>query len=89
MFHGQCSRRVNGCTTGNQMGPYVSRYLCSPVPMFPEPMFPGASRCSPVPMFPGTDVPRFVYFNSGHWYKPFANPLRYDNRLVLCLAFNI
>ncbi len=26
--------------------------LCSPVPMFPE------------PMFPGTDVPRFVYCNS-------------------------
>ena len=35
---------------------YVSRYLCSPVPMFPEPMFPGAYvpryLCSPVPMFP-------------------------------------
>ena len=32
-------------------------YLCSPVPMFPEPMFPGAYvpryLCSPVPMFPG------------------------------------
>ena len=36
---------------------YVSRYLCSPVPMFPEPMFPGTYvpryLCSPVPMFPG------------------------------------
>ena len=32
---------------------YVSRYLCSP------------NLCSPVPMFPGTDVPRFLYFNSG------------------------
>ena len=36
---------------------YVPRYLCSPVPMFPEPMFPGAYvpryLCSPIPMFPG------------------------------------
>ena len=36
---------------------YVPRYLCSPVPMFPESMFPGAYvpryLCSPVPMFPG------------------------------------
>ena len=36
---------------------YVPRYLCSPVPMFPEPMFPGTYvpryLCSPVPMFPG------------------------------------
>ena len=35
---------------------YVPRFLCSPVPMFPEPMFPGTYvpryRCSPVPMFP-------------------------------------
>ena len=47
---------------------YVPRYLCSPVPMFPEPMFSGTyvSRylCSPVPMFPepmfpGTYVPRY------------------------------
>ena len=47
---------------------YVSRYLCSPVPMFPEPMFPGAYvpryLCSPVPMFPepmfpGAYVPRY------------------------------
>ena len=46
---------------------YVPRYLCSPVPMFPEPMFPGTYvpryLCSPVPMFPepmfpGTYVPR-------------------------------
>ena len=41
---------------------YVPRYLCSPVHMFPEPMFPGTYvpryLCSPVPMFPGTDVPR-------------------------------
>ena len=48
---------------------YVSRYLCSPVPMFPEPMFPGAYvpryLCSPVPMFPepmfpGAYVPRYL-----------------------------
>ena len=48
---------------------YVPRYLCSPVPMFPEPMFPGTYvpryRCSPVPMFPepmfpGTYVPRYL-----------------------------
>ena len=36
---------------------YVPRSLCSPVPMFPEPMFPGAYvpryLCSSVPMFPG------------------------------------
>ena len=35
----------------------MGAYLCSPVPMFPEPMFPGAYvpryLCSPVPMFPG------------------------------------
>ena len=35
---------------------YVPQYLCSPVPMFPEPMFPGTYvpryLCSPVPMFP-------------------------------------
>ena len=46
---------------------YVPLYLCSPVPMFPEPMFPGTyvpryrcspNLCSPVPMFPGTYVPR-------------------------------
>ena len=48
---------------------YVPRYLCSPVPMFPEPMFPGTYvpryLCSPVPMFPepmfpGTYVPRYL-----------------------------
>ena len=42
---------------------YVPRYLCSPVPMFPDPMFPGTDvpryLCSPVPMFPGTYVPRY------------------------------
>ena len=46
---------------------YVPLYLCSPVPMFPEPMFPGTyvpryrcsqNLCSPVPMFPDTYVPR-------------------------------
>ena len=35
---------------------YVPRFLCSPVPMFPEPMFTGTYvpryLCSPVPMFP-------------------------------------
>ena len=35
---------------------YVPRFLCSPVPMFPEPIFPGTYvpryLCSPVPMFP-------------------------------------
>ena len=55
-------------------GTYVPRYLCSPVPMFPEPMFPGIyvprylcspNLCSPVPMFPGTPnlcspVPMFL-----------------------------
>ncbi|KAG1657818.1 hypothetical protein GQR58_023219 [Nymphon striatum] len=43
-------------------GPYVPRSLCSPVPMFPGPMFPGPyvprSLCSPVPMSPGPYVPR-------------------------------
>ena len=42
---------------------YVPRYLCSPVPMFPEPMFPGTDvpryLCSPVPMFHKTYVPRY------------------------------
>ena len=43
---------------------YVPRYLCSPVPMFPEPMFPGTDvpryLCSPVPMFHETYVPRYL-----------------------------
>ena len=56
---------------------YVPRYLCSPVPMFPEPMFPGTCvpryLCSPVPMFPepmfpGTYVPR--YLCSPNLYSP-------------------
>ena len=50
-------------------GTDVPRYLCSLVPMFPEPMFPGTDvpryLCSPVPMFPEpmfpcTYVPRYV-----------------------------
>ena len=44
--------------------------LCSPVPMFPGTYVPRTYvpryLCSPVPicMFLGTDVPRFLYFNS-------------------------
>ena len=41
------------CVSGGERT-YVPRYRCSP------------NLCSPVPMFPGTDVPRFLYFNSGH-----------------------
>ena len=57
----------NCCFKGGQH--YVPRYLCSPVPMFPEPMFPGTYvpryLCSPVPMFPepmlpGTYVPQYL-----------------------------
>ena len=48
--------------------------LCSPVP----------KPCSPVPKFHGTDVPRCFYFNSGHYYKLFANLfLEHDSRLWL------
>ena len=39
-------------------GTYVPRYLCSPVPMFPEPMFPGTDVPRYLAMFPGTYVPR-------------------------------
>ena len=43
----------HGCLTMGERT-YVPRYLCSPVPLFPEPMFPGMPYlCSPVPMFPG------------------------------------
>ena len=40
-------------------------------------------------MFSGTDVPRiFSYFDSGHYYKLFANLfLEHDSRLRLCLWF--
>ena len=59
----------NGSPRSSRWGQhYVPRYLCSPVPMFPDPMFPGTDvpryLCSPVPMFPkpmfpGTYVPRY------------------------------
>ena len=48
---------------------YVTRYLCSPVSMFPGSMLPDPyvsrsyvprSLCSPIPMFPSTYVPRYL-----------------------------
>ena len=71
---------------------YVARYLCSPVPMFPEPMFPGTYvpryLCSPVPMFPGTDVPRTYvprYLCSPNPCSPV--PMFPDLRQMCCRAY--
>ena len=67
---------------------YVSRYLCSPVPMFPEPMFPGAYvpryLCSPVPMFPGFCT--LIVVISINRLEILPTPW-YKNRLGLCLGF--
>ena len=67
---------------------YVSRYLCSPVPMFPEPMFPGAYvpryLCSPVPMFPGFCT--LIVVTSINRLQILPTPW-YDCRLGLCLGF--
>ena len=67
---------------------YVSRYLCSPVLMFPEPMFPGAYvpryLCSPVPMFPGFCTLMVVI--SINRLQILPTPW-YDSRLGLCLGF--
>ena len=67
---------------------YVSRYLCSPVPMFPEPMFPGAYvpryLCSPVPMFPGFCT--LIVVISINRLQILPTPW-YDSRLGLCLGF--
>ena len=67
---------------------YVSRYLCSPVPMFPEPMFPGTYvpryLCSPVPMFPGFCTLIVVISINRLQILPIP---WYDSRLWLCLGF--
>ena len=67
---------------------YVSRYLCSRVPMFPEPMFPGAYvpryLCSPVPMFPGFCT--LIVVISINRLQILPTPW-YDSRLGLCLRF--
>ena len=67
---------------------YVSRYLCSPVPMFPEPVFPGAYvpryLCSPVPMFPGFCT--LIVVISINRLQILPTPW-YDSRLGLCLGF--
>ena len=67
---------------------YVSRYLCSPVPMFPEHMFPGAYvpryRCSPVPMFPGFCT--LIVVISINRLQILPTPW-YDSWLGLCLGF--
>ena len=67
---------------------YVSRYLCSPVPMFPEPMFPGTYvpryLCSPVPMFPGFCT--LIVVISINRLQILHTPW-YDSRLWLCLGF--
>ena len=68
---------------------YVSRYLCSPVPMFPEPMFPGAYvpryLCSPVPMFHGFCT--LIVVISINRLQSLPTPC-YDSRLRLCLGFS-
>ena len=70
---------------------YVSRYLCSSVPMFPEPMFPGAyvprylcSPVVPVPMFPGLCT--LIVVISINRLQILPTPW-YDSRLGLCLRF--
>ena len=67
---------------------YVSRYLCSPVPMFREPMFPGAYvpryLCSPVPMFPGFGT--LIMVISINRLQILPTPW-YNSRLGLCLGF--
>ena len=67
---------------------YVSRYLCSPVTMFPEPMFPGTYvpryLCSPVPMFPGFCT--LIVVISINRLQILPTPW-YDSRLWLCLGF--
>ena len=67
---------------------YVSRYLCSPVPMFPEHMFPGAYvpryLCSPVPMFPGFCT--LIVVISINRLQILPTPW-YDSRLGLYLGF--
>ena len=68
----------------------VSRYLCSPVPMFPEPMFPGAyvprDLCSPVPMFPGFCT--IIVVISINRLQILPTPW-YDSRLGLCLGLEL
>ena len=63
-------------------------YLCSPVPMFPEPMFPGAyvprDLCSPVPMFPGFCT--LIVVISINRLQILPTPW-YNSRLGLCLGF--
>ena len=72
--------------------PHTGSALCSPVPMFPEPMFHGTYvpryLCSPVPMFPepmfpGTDVPR--YLCSPNLYSPV--PMFPDLLQMCCRAY--
>ena len=62
--------------------------LCSPVPMFPEPKFPGAYvpryLCSPVPMFPGFCT--LIVVISINRLEILPTPC-YDSRLGLCLGF--
>ena len=72
----------------NRERTYVSRYLCSPVPMFPEPIFPGAYvlryLCSPVPMFPVFCT--LIVVISINRLQILPTPW-YDSRLGLCLGF--
>ena len=69
-------------------GTYVPRYLCSPVPMFPEPMFPSAYvpryLCFPVPMFPGFCTLIVVISINRLQILPTS---LYDSRLGFCLGF--
>ena len=64
-------------------------FLCYPVglPWYIPRTYVLRFLCSPVPMFPGTNVPRFLYFNSSHYHKPFTNLItKYDtSRSGLCL----
>ena len=75
-------------TGGDRERTYVPRYLCSPVPMFPEPMFPGTYvpryLCSPVPMFPGFCT--LIVVISINRLEILHTPW-YDSRLGLWLGF--
>ena len=75
-------------------GTHAPRYLCSQVPMFPEPMFPGTyvprylcspNLCSPVPMFPGTYVPRFAVNDSSRPTPPRLNFLSLQIDMIIVI----
>ena len=72
----------------NRLDVVSGAYLCFPVLMFPESMFPGTYvpqyLCSPVPMFPGFCT--LIVVISIHRLEILPTPW-YNSRLWLCLGF--